>query len=379
MEELRKLYYDPKRGFLSADRLYEKAKEMDINVSRKQVKEFIKNQKVSQIFKPIKNRVYYQIKSKNKGVGNIVSDLLDLSNYKHENNGYKYLLNIIDIWSRFVWSYTLKTKTPKEIAPKFIDVIEKIKQMYPDATISATTDAGGEFMGEVQDVFDTYDIDHYVANPSENTKRRTSHIESFNKTLLNLLKRYMLSQNSLRYIDALPDLIYNYNHSKHRTTKVKPIDVWRKKVEPKEKYRKIKDNLEVGDYVRHELGADIFTKKGREPKYSDKVYEIVWRNGIRYILRDINTKERLKTLYLPRQLQKVNMNQVDEKNQNLFSENKKISKENRKLKEEAKELDLDVDESKKKIKVAVPASKRPNREKREAKPSKALLEMYEQK
>jgi len=38
-------------------------------------------------------------------------DLADLSYLSKYNNKYKYLLNVIDIFSRFAWSVFLKDKT----------------------------------------------------------------------------------------------------------------------------------------------------------------------------------------------------------------------------------------------------------------------------
>ena len=44
MEELRILYNDPKRGFLSSTKLYKKAKDEGINITYKQIKEFLSKQ-----------------------------------------------------------------------------------------------------------------------------------------------------------------------------------------------------------------------------------------------------------------------------------------------------------------------------------------------
>ena len=48
---LQKLYYDPKYGYQSADRLYEKAREIDLDIKRRDVSEFLKEQEVYQLHK----------------------------------------------------------------------------------------------------------------------------------------------------------------------------------------------------------------------------------------------------------------------------------------------------------------------------------------
>ena len=42
-------------------------------------------------------------------------DLASLIYYADDNNGYKYLLVVIDIFSRYAWVEPLKDKTAKEI------------------------------------------------------------------------------------------------------------------------------------------------------------------------------------------------------------------------------------------------------------------------
>jgi hypothetical protein len=43
MDILEELFFDPRQGFLSQERLYLKAKSIDKNITRKQVKEFLEN------------------------------------------------------------------------------------------------------------------------------------------------------------------------------------------------------------------------------------------------------------------------------------------------------------------------------------------------
>ncbi len=52
-QQLRDIYYDPMTGFQSKERLYQKAKEESLAVSRKSVGEWLKSQDVYTRYKPI--------------------------------------------------------------------------------------------------------------------------------------------------------------------------------------------------------------------------------------------------------------------------------------------------------------------------------------
>jgi hypothetical protein len=37
--------------------------------------------------------------------------------------------------------------------------------------------------------------------------------------------RYFTAKKTMRYVDMLPDMVYSYNHSVHRSIKTNPVDV----------------------------------------------------------------------------------------------------------------------------------------------------------
>jgi len=52
-------------------------------------------------------------------------DLADVSNIAEENSGFKYLLVVIDIFSKYLWVQPLKNKTAK-------DVVNALKKILPN-------------------------------------------------------------------------------------------------------------------------------------------------------------------------------------------------------------------------------------------------------
>ena len=60
-------------------------------------------------------------------VGNIddiwSADLVDLQQLKRYNHGFRYVLYVIDVFSKFVWSVPIKDKTGKTITGKKLSML----------------------------------------------------------------------------------------------------------------------------------------------------------------------------------------------------------------------------------------------------------------
>ena len=52
-------------------------------------------------------------------------DLIDMQTFLMDNNGIKYLLTVIDIFSKFVWIISLKRKTGQEVANAFSRILRE--------------------------------------------------------------------------------------------------------------------------------------------------------------------------------------------------------------------------------------------------------------
>ena len=53
------------------------------------------------------------------------ADLIDMKEFSNDNTEYNYLLNVIDIFSKYAWSALLKTKTGLEVAKVFKSIMTK--------------------------------------------------------------------------------------------------------------------------------------------------------------------------------------------------------------------------------------------------------------
>lgn len=141
-------------------------------------------------------------------------DLIVMTDYAPYNDGYNYLFTIIDVFSKYAFVFPLYTKEASSIA----EVLHTIFQygLNPQLLLS---DNGPEFVNnEVRSLLGSYRIHQLTTYPYT----PLGIIERFNKTIKEKIFLYMRIHNTKRYIDALDDLVENYNHSVHSTIKAKP-------------------------------------------------------------------------------------------------------------------------------------------------------------
>ena len=64
-----------------------------------------------------------------KGLDDVwMSDLADMQNYKRENRGHKYILIVIDCFSKFLWTKPLKSKSADEVAKAAEQILKERRQ-----------------------------------------------------------------------------------------------------------------------------------------------------------------------------------------------------------------------------------------------------------
>ena len=85
------------------------------------------NKIANEVHAPFKNVKDFR-KVRSYYINNIWSiDLVEMIPFENENNGYKYILNCIDIYSRYVWTRALKNKTGAETTKAFESIIKEAK------------------------------------------------------------------------------------------------------------------------------------------------------------------------------------------------------------------------------------------------------------
>ena len=200
-------------------------------------------------------------------------DILDLKDYGPKNNrGYRYVLVIIDNFSKFGWTIPLKNKNAQTIKDSFENILINSKRK-PNLI---ETDRGKEFYNNIfQDFLNKNDIKLY----SRNTSLSAVFAERFNRTIRDLLKKPVFEKGDGNWIDVLQTITKQYNNKTHSSTKLTPTQASLKKNEGYvyknllDKRKKVKPKYEIGDLVRTADLKKTFSK-GDTTNWSYKMYKI---------------------------------------------------------------------------------------------------------
>ena len=242
------------------------------------------------------------------------ADLVDMQEWEAQNDGYKYMLNVVDVFSRFAWSEPLKTKSAKEV----LDAFKKIVSEAHKPPIRFWVDQGTEFYNSSMKaylkktgtvMYSTFG-EHKVAN-----------VERFNRTLKTVMWKEFTRKSTRRWITMLPGLIKSYNNTVHRSLfgltpqkaysfdKKQETALWTKQYGDAINERgQSKPKFAIGDTVRISRSKNIF-EKGYLPNWSNELFQIVsiiHDEPIRYKIKDLHgSGEVLEGSFYTEELQKV--------------------------------------------------------------------------
>ena len=153
----------------------------------------------------------------------VQADLIDLHNFTEENDGFSYILNIVDLYSRFWFSFLLKGKTADEIGKHFKKLF-----LTEGAPLKLQTDNGKEFCNEtLRGICNSFSIVFAHGRPRH--PQSQGQIERLNQTIVRSLSR-ALSKKPKRWIDHLDEVVYQYNTSWHRATNSNAMALFRKRL-----------------------------------------------------------------------------------------------------------------------------------------------------
>jgi len=212
------------------------------------------------------------------------ADLVEMIPYAKHNKNFKYILCVIDCFTKFVWALPVKSKTAVEISNAMAKILihrsPKLLQL----------DNGKEFYNKVFDALMTkYGIKKY----STFSTTKACIVERFNRTLKTNMFREFTAQGSREWVSILPMLIENYNNSSHRTIGITPAQADENPLLVVLKKRNISNKklkYKVNDSVRISTHKGIFTK-GYLANWSTEVFTIDKINKTSpptYQLRDYN-------------------------------------------------------------------------------------------
>jgi hypothetical protein len=256
-----------------------------------------------ELYKPVrihftKRRIFTQ------GIDDLwAADLMDMKKFSKENNGYKYLLNVIDTFSKFVWALPIKNKDGVTVSEAFEKIIEKAQSWKHKAPNLLHTDKGTEFENKhFKTILNNFNIKMYLTQNLE----KSAIVERFNRTLNNKLKIQFEVRNNNKWVDILQDLLDEYNfNDKHRSIGMTPSEVNKSHVSSvlhtlfKETRKAGKIKFKVGDRVRLSEYKYTFNNKyginwTREMFLVSKVLNT---QPVTYKIKDLNNEEVIGSFY----------------------------------------------------------------------------------
>ena len=186
VDYLKKMYYDVDRqsGLSSIERLYRTVKkDGKYDLTRKQIKYFLQSQDTYTLHKPARKK-YPRNSILAVGRDEIHQlDLVDVSNISKYNNGYKFLLTCIDVFSKYACVIPLKNKSGKTLVEAYKNSF-KSSQRKP---IMIHSDKGSEFTNRL---FQQYLKEEGIHFYTTNSEVKASIVERFNRTLKSRMWKY---------------------------------------------------------------------------------------------------------------------------------------------------------------------------------------------
>lgn len=311
--DINRIYYDVSNpaGYSSIDKL---TKAMHGRMNKDEVATWLRSQETYTLHKPVQRHF-----TRNKYILSNYNelwqvDLSDMRTYSKYNDGFKYILCVIDVFSKYAFARPMKTKDSATVKQCFETIFTEAKA----TPRHIQSDKGTEFVSkEVRNYFKSKNINYYTTN---NPDIKASIVERFQRTLKMKMWRYFTHKNTYKYIDILQVLLYSYNHSYHSSIKMCPTDVnfnnimtvWTNLYDTPRNGQKNKINtiLNVGDHVRITKYKHIF-QKGYETNWSDEIFvieSIINRSPhLVYTLKDLQSEPITGTFY-SKELQKVTYN-----------------------------------------------------------------------
>ena len=220
-------------------------------------------------------------------------DLADMQLLSKFNKGFRFLLCVIDIFSKYAWVVPLKDKKGISIAYAF-QIILKVFNRKPN---KIWVDKGSEFYNNS---FKKWLQDNDIFMYSTNNEGRSVTAERFIKTLKKKNYKYMTSISKNVYVDKLDDIVKKYNNTYHNSIKIKPVDVkyntyigFKKEVNDKNHKFKVSDHVRISKY------KNIFAKRYM-PNLLEEIFIIKKIKNIvpwTYVLNDLNGEEIIGTFY----------------------------------------------------------------------------------
>ena len=170
------------------------------------------------------------------------------------NKRIKYLLFVIDLFSKYAFAVPLNDKKGVSIVNAFQSILDKSGRKPNKIWV----DQGSEFYNHN---FKKWLANNDISMYSTHNEGQSVVAERFIRTLKNKLYKHMTAVSKNVYYDVLDDIVKKYNNTWHSTIKMKPKDVGDNNfTECVEESNKTDPKFKVGDRVSISKYKNVFAK-----------------------------------------------------------------------------------------------------------------------
>jgi hypothetical protein len=224
------------------------------------------------------------------------ADLVDMQAFSKDNDGIKYLLCVIDIFSKYGWIVPLYDKTGKSVAAAFEKIFKCDRK-----PLKLWVDKGKEFYNK--DV-KSLCVELY----STENEEKSCVIERYNRTMKEKMFKYFTANSTRRYVDVLDSMVKLYNNTRHSSIRMTPAEASKKQNEiAVRSYLNAgvfnttpeTSKFKVGDKVRTTVKKSIF-EKGYTPRWTEEIFtvsKVQMSTPVTYKITDLNGEEIQGTFY----------------------------------------------------------------------------------
>ena len=291
------IYHHPILGYGSIQSVYKESKSINNDITLHDVKEYFSKLPSKQI--------QFQYKKYNSFITTrfleqIQLDIADFTKRAEENDGFRYGLAGIDVFSRYGWIVPMKTKQPFDVINAFKEIIRVIgvpKSIFSDMEGSMMSNEFVKFLN-----------DNNIEQKT--TLNHAPYAEVYIRTIKQLIHNRLDGKNLNveRWIDELKPALSKYNLSYHSTIKMSPYEAKQPKnhIEvsfnnlSKAKFERKYKPLEVGQNVRIMI-KKTNKSKGTDPKWTKEVYQIIGKKDNEYMINENNKRK----IYLRHELREA--------------------------------------------------------------------------
>ena len=219
-------------------------------------------QLADELHKPI-TKNFSKRKVISNGIDKIwAADLVEMQKFGKWNKGIKYLLMVIDVFSKYGWIKPLQDKKTESVSKAFDEIFKKSKRK----PTMLWTDKGLEFISKLFKEF--LNITGIKIYHTEN-EEKSSVVERWNRTMKNRMWKMFTANNSTVYWDKIDKLVDDNKNTKLSSVKMTP-----KEASKKENEEKVFVNL-YGDLIYWKPKKPMFSTGDKVciSKYKRRVFD----------------------------------------------------------------------------------------------------------